>query len=122
VRAYLRDRGSNHLDNGADLTRDRKRVESTMMPAMVGRLMSYADVQYRQQALTREFTEARGARSRRALRRAARAAQHAGSAAAATPAAAPARPSQTPANAPVLPQQSAAASSSPVLDERLPVG
>ena len=47
--------------HSAGPSRDRRRVESTMMPSMVGQLMSYADVQYRQQELMREFAEARGA-------------------------------------------------------------
>ena len=86
------------------------------MPSMVGRLLSYADVQYRQEELAREFAEARGARSRRALRRAARAAR----AGAAAPAAVTPPPRTVP--TPVLPEQPAAHSASPVLDERLPVG
>jgi hypothetical protein len=90
-----------------------------MMPSMVGQLMSYADVQYRQDELARQFAETRGASSRRARRRAARAAQRAEAAAttSTSPASAPARPAATP----VLPRQTAADSSSIVLDDRLPV-
>jgi hypothetical protein len=43
-----------------------------MMPSMAARLVSFADVQYRQDELAREFAESRVGRSRRATRRAAR--------------------------------------------------
>lgn len=95
-----------------------------MMPSMAARLMSFADVEYRQQQLAQEFADGRWGRVRRSRRRAAR---HAPTQAVAPATALVAAPARRATALPAAPSEPAASERTPIestslVDDRLPVG
>jgi hypothetical protein len=94
-----------------------------MMPSMAARLMSFADVEYRQQELAREFADGRWGRRRRARRR--QAAQTTPSTAAVVAPTSASTPAPVTAPLPATepePAVVAPSDTSSLVDDRLPVG